>query len=40
MNLEVVTTDRAWYGMEWKFRYGIWKMLFLEWNGRQSSILP
>ena len=31
--------------MEWKFRYGIWKMpewngKFQEWNGRQSSILP
>ena len=31
--------------MEWKFRYGIWKMpewngRFQEWNGRQSFILP
>ena len=24
-------------GMEWKFRYGIWKIP--EWNGRQSFIL-
>ena len=33
------------YGMERKFRYGIWKMpewngRFQEWNGRQSFILP
>ena len=31
--------------MEWKFRYGIWKIpewngRFQEWNGRLSSILP
>ena len=30
--------NMAWYGMERKFRYGIWKMP--EWNERQSSILP
>ena len=35
----------AWYGMERKFRYGMWKIpkwngRFQEWNGRQSSILP
>ena len=45
--LEVPST--AGHGMEskleWKFRYGIWKMpewngIFLEWNGRKSIILP
>ena len=41
----IESTTRAWYGMERKFRYGIWKTpewneRFQEWNGRQSFILP
>ena len=28
------TVTRAWYRMEWKFRYGIWKMP--EWNGMED----
>ena len=29
-------TCRAWYGMERKFQYGIWKMP--EWNGMEWKI--
>ena len=29
-----VLAVRAWYGMERKFRYGIWKMP--EWNGMED----
>ena len=31
-NNNMESTTRAWYGMERKLRYGIWKMP--EWNGR------